>query len=715
MRLLDLCTLPPSVDYADSDAAPLTLPSFIPAERHEAIIQYWIRSTLPPGYVRVEVDWRGALYANSAKTLDRVMMRHSASTVALIVRVIDPDLDLEAITREPKIMQYDHVLIVCPHPAKNVRVSRLRYMAAGVTERLERAYAALAPTHRLNEDAWTYAAAVCRALEDPAECVEVANSLVSMQVEGLAPERVPDALKSGVVLRQLNLMPMRELVALLAALAGWDVERTQGVFPEGASAEAARAELVERSVLMGDRLSGWAAWLYDHERARSLLGPTVPSPSRRVPPWDEPLRAVFDALGVEYELAEQAQAARLLWSDAGVSRVTGALDRTRWELDRADEMTRSVGGKLAAEKLVAVARLRWNEQRDDDAEALYRAALELDPGCVDALAELGRLVWVVNDDAEEGERLLQEAVRLGPDHVFALWNLGGLLYDVTQEYQDAEPLLRHALELAPENTYALMTLGQVRWRLNDLSEAERLIQEVLRLDPTDSDAWAVWGEFLSSIPHRRSEAEEAYRHAIGLHTRPSAAHIGLADLLHSHLGRYAEALHHYKLALSIDGPEASAILLANYAGLLLCFEQPTDDPLAPRAYEYLRDAEQSLLNDAHAKHADTLRLELSFYYYAHKFTPALLLRGLHGDYNRLLQEAPDRLLPPLQAIRKLLEAGVRSPGFNLTPNVEAARRAGHPHADRVALLARIITEDAPLSLMDGQWDEPDTAPSATTA
>ena len=67
-----------------------------------------------------------------------------------------------------------------------------------------------------------------------------------------------------------------------------------------------------------------------------------------------------------------------------MSRVTGALDRTRWELARADEATRTASGKLAAEKLVAVARLRWGEQRTDDAEALYRAALELDPACVDA-------------------------------------------------------------------------------------------------------------------------------------------------------------------------------------------------------------------------------------------------------------------------------------------------------------------------------------------
>ncbi|MCK6521770.1 hypothetical protein L6R49_10060, partial [Myxococcota bacterium] len=106
-----------------------------------------------------------------------------------------------------------------------------------------------------------------------------------------------------------------------------------------------------------------------------------------------------------------------------------------------------------------------------------------------------------------------------------------------------------------------------------------------------------------------------------------------------------------------------------------------------RGFEVRRDAEQRLLDHAPPQHAETLRLELSFYFYAHQLTPQPLQRGLDPWVRRRLHdEAPERLLPPLQAIRRLLEAGVRSPGFDLSANVEAARRDGHPHADRVALL-----------------------------
>lgn len=723
MRVFDLSALPPTPPFGDDEAAPLTLPSFIPEIRHEGILQYAIRSALGPEAPRVEVDWRGALYKNSARMLNNVSIRVGSSSVAVVARVIDPDLDLQGVFSEPVLGQFRHLFVSCSLPAKNVRLSRLRYLKAGVVDHLEDAYAALVPAYRLDKEAWSHAATVCRVLHDPAECVEVANSLVAMQLEGLAPDRVLDALKAGVVLRQLNTMPMRELVALLGVLAGWDVEKTQRVFPEGASAEAARAELVERSVLVGERLSGWASWLYDHERMRGLLGPTLPSQSRRVPPWDEALKDVFETLGLPYELHGQAQDARMLLSDARMNTRTGALDRVRWELDRADEMTRTARGKLAAEKLVAVARLRWDEWQQDDYEnvvGLYRDALECDPECVDALAELGKIMWEIYKNTDEGEQLLREAVRLSPNHVQALIDLGTLLRQksrssetMTHELQTAETYLRRARDLAPENREAMIELARVRGLFGDYEEAERILRELLLIWPSDADAWRALGQVLSFERRDYAKAEQCFQTAITFAPYSKPTHSSLALLLHCRLGRAQEALSHYQHVCAFPGPDPEPNLLANYGGLLLALDDQSD--AGEGAYLLMR-AERSLLDERKDELYDVLQLELSFYYYAHQFTPAQLLQYLgRGVYNRLTQEAPDRLLPPLQAIHKLLLAGVRSPGFNLTPNVEAARRAGHPHADRVALLARIITEDAPLSLMDGQWDEPDAAPSEPPA
>jgi hypothetical protein len=50
-------------------------------------------------------------------------------------------------------------------------------------------------------------------------------------------------------------------------------------------------------------------------------------------------------------------------------------------------------------------------------------------------------------------------------------------------------------------------------------------------------------------------------------------------------------------------------------------------------------------------------------------------------------------------IIKLLKKGVRSPGWDLSPNIERAKLDGHPAPDRLEKLAKIITGDAPLDTL----------------
>lgn len=70
-------------------------------------------------------------------------------------------------------------------------------------------------------------------------------------------------------------------------------------------------------------------------------------------------------------------------------------------------------------------------------------------------------------------------------------------------------------------------------------------------------------------------------------------------------------------------------------------------------------------------HPPALSLELWFYAYAH--LPALRAQAL-------------------AEVEARLGRGERSPDFDLSQNVEAARRQGHPDPDRVAGLARQIGE-----------------------
>ena len=74
----------------------------------------------------------------------------------------------------------------------------------------------------------------------------------------------------------------------------------------------------------------------------------------------------------------------------------------------------------------------------------------------------------------------------------------------------------------------------------------------------------------------------------------------------------------------------------------------------------------------------------------------------------MVHGAPEGRAPALTALRRVLETGVRSPGFHLEPHVAIAVREGHPWADWLEALAEVVTDQAPLGVLD-PWEEWRTA------
>lgn len=70
----------------------------------------------------------------------------------------------------------------------------------------------------------------------------------------------------------------------------------------------------------------------------------------------------------------------------------------------------------------------------------------------------------------------------------------------------------------------------------------------------------------------------------------------------------------------------------------------------------------------------------------------------------LVHGAPEGRGPSLTALRPLLETGIRSPGFRLEPHVAIAAREGHPWAGWLEVLAQLLTDQAPLLVLD-PWAE----------
>ena len=112
--------------------------------------------------------------------------------------------------------------------------------------------------------------------------------------------------------------------------------------------------------------------------------------------------------------------------------------------------------------------ISWNRESSEEALALFRAALDLDPDYVLAKAELARsLCWrgvvVFSDDAKEdiarGYALGEEALKAAPNDPMVLWALGGC-YGVSGRPQDGIRLLEKAISKQPNYAQALAMLGE---------------------------------------------------------------------------------------------------------------------------------------------------------------------------------------------------------------------------------------------------------------
>lgn len=150
----------------------------------------------------------------------------------------------------------------------------------------------------------------------------------------------------------------------------------------------------------------------------------------------------------------------------------------------------------------------WIAASPTSAEAWFARSHALDQR-LRLQAGLGKVETVT---LEKGIHASRRAVGLRPDHAKS-WNNLGVALDLANDFPAAEAALRKALELDPGYGLAWLNLGGVRMNRQDWSGALAALQRGLERVPDDATGWA-----------RRALAE-------------------------SMLGRWPEALAHYRLAL----------------------------------------------------------------------------------------------------------------------------------------------------------------------
>lgn len=151
----------------------------------------------------------------------------------------------------------------------------------------------------------------------------------------------------------------------------------------------------------------------------------------------------------------------------------------------------------------------------DAAEAMYKRAIELNPGDATNVGNYAIFLKLQRRDFDGAERLYKRALELNPDHVNTLSSYALLLEDVRRDLDGAERLYRRAIELAPNDANTVGNFATfLENRRGDLDAAEAMYKRALAIDPRHANNVGNYAIFLKVRRHDDDGAEAMYKRAL---------------------------------------------------------------------------------------------------------------------------------------------------------------------------------------------------------
>ena len=166
--------------------------------------------------------------------------------------------------------------------------------------------------------------------------------------------------------------------------------------------------------------------------------------------------------------------------------------------------------------------------RNSDAIASNRRAIECDPKCESAYNNLGILL---RDDGslDEAIEVLRKGITLNPNFAEAHNNLGVALKEKGR-IQDSISAFQEAIRLRPSYPEARNNLGCAFRDLGKWNEASQMLNEAVALKPDYAEAHSNLGTVLRSQGHME-QALAAFRLATKLNPNHAEAHANLGGIL----------------------------------------------------------------------------------------------------------------------------------------------------------------------------------------
>jgi len=316
---------------------------------------------------------------------------------------------------------------------------------------------------------------------------------------------------------------------------------------------------------------------------------------------------------------------------------------------------------------VAVAASRLEKTDPDLSERIYQDGLIQFPGSAPLLGRYARFLWRIRKEYDRAEAHYQRALAADPNHAASLGGYGVFLDEVRKDYDGSETHRRRALTANPNDPTLLVGYALFLRRIRrDYDGAEAQYRRALVVDPKDVYVLSSYARFLRDVRKDYEGADTHYQRA--LEADPNDAfNIGsYARFLWVVRKDYDAAEAHFRRALAAAPNDLGTN--SAYAGFRLA-RGDVDNGLA-------------LLDKVLHNSDNVAALAVESWFYAFAHGPAEL-RG--------------------QALRNLKNAiidGARSPGPDLSENVERARADGHPDAAWLEGLTAVISDGADIDTLD---------------
>ncbi len=210
-----------------------------------------------------------------------------------------------------------------------------------------------------------------------------------------------------------------------------------------------------------------------------------------------------------------------------------------------------------ADLLLLLGKLEWKQDKADGARQWLTKALEADPGRVDAYIVLAE-ISMRGRDYQQAQRYLEKAAATEPDNSLVKLALAKA-FRLSDKDEQATALLQEVLSKEPENITAIGALAEIYFSTNQLADARKQAEKLVRLSPGNPYANSVYGGILL----KQGEYDQAVLYltnAANASTATSKEHYLLGVALKK-TAQPAQAISEFQIALTLDPDNFAARLM----------------------------------------------------------------------------------------------------------------------------------------------------------